>query len=230
MKILLVGIEYVGTTTIANLLAQWKTELTGEAFYMGLIHDHSKLPHTSGHPDDTTLEEQQQILNLSPKLKEMYHRYGIYYHLHHYVHDDDLSIGLHIEESIYARHYYQYGLEGDRFDRESTFDQMEKRIKQITDDPIILVHLTAEPEVIKSRMVQLKDSPEHSNSPLREEDIEAIMSDYQRLVDRSTIGPVIKLDTSTDTPEQTLGRLVPLLEPHFTASDKHKIDEYKSSV
>ena len=107
---------------------------------------------------------------------------------------------------------------------------MEKRIKQITDDPIILVHLTAEPEVIKSRMVQLKDSPEHSNSPLREEDIEAIMSDYQRLVDRSTIGPVIKLDTSTDTPEQTLGRLVPLLEPHFTASDKHKIDEYKSSV
>ena len=67
MKIILAGIEYVGTTTLANLLSEWKEKTMGEPFYMGLIHDHSKLPHTSGHPDDTTLEEQEQILSLSPK-------------------------------------------------------------------------------------------------------------------------------------------------------------------
>ena len=78
MKIILAGIEYVGTTTISRMLNDWKLNVMGEPFYMGLIHDHSKLPHTSGHPDDTTLEEQEQVLNLSPKLKEMYHRYGMY--------------------------------------------------------------------------------------------------------------------------------------------------------
>ena len=56
MKIILAGIEYVGTTTIANLLKDWKVEYTGRPFYDGLMHDHMKIPHTSGHPDDTTLE------------------------------------------------------------------------------------------------------------------------------------------------------------------------------
>ena len=70
MKIILAGIEYVGTTTISRMLNDWKLKVMGEPFYMGLIHDHFKLPHTSGHPDDTTPEEQDQILNLSPKLKE----------------------------------------------------------------------------------------------------------------------------------------------------------------
>ncbi|MDP7533781.1 MAG: hypothetical protein QGI88_08425, partial [SAR202 cluster bacterium] len=60
MKVILAGIEYVGATTIANKLGAWKTEIMGEPFAGGLIHDHSKLPHTSGHPDDTTLEEQKQ--------------------------------------------------------------------------------------------------------------------------------------------------------------------------
>jgi hypothetical protein len=55
----------------------------GEPFYRGLIHDHSKLLHDFGHPNDTALEEQEQILNLSPKLKKIYHRYEIYYHSHH---------------------------------------------------------------------------------------------------------------------------------------------------
>ena len=73
MKIILAVIEYVGTTTIANMLKDWKVVYTGRPFYDGLMHDHMKIPHTSGHPDDTTLEEQQQILNLSPKLMEMYH-------------------------------------------------------------------------------------------------------------------------------------------------------------
>ena len=62
MKIILAGIEYVGTTTMANSLSAWKKEATGEPF--SLIHDHSKLPHTSGHPDDTTLEVKKQRLQI----------------------------------------------------------------------------------------------------------------------------------------------------------------------
>ena len=230
MKIILAGIEYVGTTTLANLLAEWKEQTTGEPFHMGLIHDHSKLPHTSGHPDDTTLEEQKQILALSPKLKEMYHRYSMYYHIHHYVHEDDLTIGFHIEESIFARKYYGYGLPGEQFDREKVFEQIERRVKQVTSDPVIIVHMTASPEVIEQRMSELSVSPAHSNSPMNSEDIPEIMSEYDRLVRKSTIGPVVRLDTSIDTFQQSLDRLVQLLEPHFTESDQERISLHKSNA
>ena len=183
MKVILAGIEYVGSTTISKMLSDWKLENMGEPFFMGLIHDHSKLPHTSGHPDDTTLEEQKQILNLSPKLKEMYHRYGMYYHLHHYVQEDDLSVGFHIEEAVYARRYYGYGLDGEQFDRNNVFVSIE--------------------------------------------DIEDVMADYQYFISKSDIGPVVKVDTSIDSPEDTLEKVVTLLDPYFTKTDLERIENHK---
>jgi len=227
MKVILAGIEYVGSTTISRMLSDWKLKNMGEPFFMGLIHDHSKLPHTSGHPDDTTLEEQKQILNLSPKLKEMYHRYGMYYHLHHYVQEDDLSVGFHIEEAVYARRYYGYGLDGEQFDRNNVFVSIENRIKQITTDPIITVHMVASPDIIESRMFALKDHPEHTNSPLQVEDIEDVMADYQYFISKSDIGPVVKVDTSIDTPEDTLEEVVTLLDPYFTKTDLERIENHK---
>jgi|TARA_B110000263_G_scaffold249249_1_gene266301 hypothetical protein len=227
MKVILAGIEYVGSTTISRMLSDWKLKNMGEPFFMGLIHDHSKLPHTSGHPDDTTLEEQKQILNLSPKLKEMYHRYGMYYHLHHYVQEDDLSVGFHIEEAVYARRYYGYGLDGEQFDRNNVFVSIENRIKQITTDPIVTVHMVASPDIIESRMYALKDHPEHTNSPLQVEDIEDIMADYQYFISKSDIGPVVKVDTSIDSPEDTLEKVVTLLDPYFTKTDLERIENHK---
>ena len=227
MKVILAGIEYVGSTTISRMLSDWKLKNMGEPFFMGLVHDHSKLPHTSGHPDDTTLEEQEQIVNLSPKLKEMYHRYGMYYHIHHYVQEDDLSVGFHIEEAVYARRYYGYGLDGEQFDRNNVFVGIENRIKQITTDPIITVHMVASPDIIESRMFALKDHPEHTNSPLQVEDIEDVMADYQYFISKSDIGPVVKVDTSIDSPEDTLEEVVALLDPYFTKTDLERIENHK---
>ena len=227
MKVILAGIEYVGSTTISRMLSDWKLKNMGEPFFMGLVHDHSKLPHTSGHPDDTTLQEQEQILNLSPKLKEMYHRYGMYYHIHHYVQEDDLSVGFHIEEAVYARRYYGYGLDGEQFDRNNVFVGIENRIKQITTDPIITVHMVASPDIIESRMFALKDHPEHTNSPLQVEDIEDVMADYQYFISKSDIGPVVKVDTSIDSPEDTLEEVVTLLDPYFTKTDLERIENHK---
>ncbi len=229
MKIILAGIEYVGTTTISRMLNDWKLKVMGEPFYMGLIHDHSKLPHTSGHPDDTTLEEQDQILNLSPKLKEMYHRYGMYYHLHHYVQEDDLTVGFHIEEAVYARRYYGYGLDGDQFDRNNVFVSIENRIKQITTDPIITVHMVASTEVIEARMSALKDHPEHTNSPLIAADIENVMAEYEYFINKSDIGPVVRVDTSVDSPDKTLLNIVNSIEPHLTKVDLDRMANHGNS-
>jgi len=223
MKIILAGIEYVGTTTIAKMIKDWKLEYTGTPFYDGLMHDHMKIPHTSGHPDDTTLEEQKQILNLSPKLMEMYHRYHMYYHLHHYFQRDDLTVGFHIEEAVLARKYFGYGLEGEAFDRENiVFERIENRIKQITNDPIIIIHMKADVEVIEKRMENLKTSPEHSNSPLLLNDIEDVMNDYKHYVDKSTIGPKIEVDTSADSPAETLDKIIDLIKPHISEEDMKK--------
>jgi len=223
MKIILAGIEYVGTTTIAKMIKDWKLEYTGTPFYDGLMHDHMKIPHTSGHPDDTTLEEQKQILNLSPKLMEMYHRYHMYYHLHHYFQRDDLTVGFHIEEAVLARKYFGYGLEGEAFDRENiVFERIENRIKQITNDPIIIIHMKADVEVIEKRMENLKTSSEHSNSPLLINDIENVMNDYKHYVDKSTIGPKIEVDTSTDSPTETLDKIIDLIKPHISEEDMKK--------
>ncbi|HCV28652.1 MAG TPA: hypothetical protein QGI07_01860 [Dehalococcoidia bacterium] len=221
MKILLAGCEYVGTTTISHKLNDWKQSVMGEGF--SLLHDHSKLPHTSGHPDDTTLEEQQQILGLTPKLKEMYHRYHIYYHVHHYRGADDLSVGFHIEEAIYARMYYGYGLAGEQFDRDVITGQIEARLKQISEDPIVVVHMTATPDVLARRMAELKDSPEHTNSPVKESDIPAILERFEEGVARSTIGPKIHVDTSTVSPDETLAEIVEALRPHLTDFDRERI-------
>jgi hypothetical protein len=226
VKILLVGSEYVGTTTMSHKIDDWKKSVTGEPF--ALLHDHSKLPHTSGHPDDTTLEEQQQILGLTPKLKEMYHRYHIYYHVHHYRGADDLSVGFHIEEAIYARMYYGYGLAGSQYDRDVITEQIETRLKQISEDPIIIVHMTATPDVLARRMAELKDSPEHTYSPVQESDFPTILERFKEGVARSTIGPKIHVDTSTASPDETLAEIVEGLQPHLTDFDRERIEAHGS--
>ena len=66
MKLLIVGCEYAGTTTLAHAIDDWM-----EAMYsrMSLIHDHWKIPYTVGHPAKIS-EEERQFLALSPWLKD----------------------------------------------------------------------------------------------------------------------------------------------------------------
>ena len=70
MRLILVGCEYVGTTKLANAIDDWMASSMGVRF--SLIHDHWKIPHTSGHPDDSTPEEQAWLLKATPKFKEMH--------------------------------------------------------------------------------------------------------------------------------------------------------------
>ena len=52
MRLLLAGCEYAGTTTAAHAIDDWMSENIGAGF--SLIHEHWKIPHTSGHPDNTS--------------------------------------------------------------------------------------------------------------------------------------------------------------------------------
>ncbi len=80
MRLILAGCEYTGTSTLAFAIDDWLEANVGTRF--PLIHDHWKLPHTSGHPQpDMTEEERQQVLALSPVLREMTQRHSLYYHI-----------------------------------------------------------------------------------------------------------------------------------------------------
>ena len=84
MKLLLIGCEYAGTTTLAKGILRWGEAEMGA--YFGLIHDHWKVPHVTGHwPIDTdafpTAEERRDLVDLSPKFKEQMQRHSLYYHI-----------------------------------------------------------------------------------------------------------------------------------------------------
>ena len=109
------------------------------------------------------------------------------------------------------------------------FVGIENRIKQITTDPIITVHMVASTEVLKARMSDLKNHPEHTNSPLIAADIENVMAEYEYFINKSDIGPVVKVDTSADSPDKTLLNIVNSIEPHLTKVDLDRIANHAKS-
>ena len=189
------------------------------------IHDHFKYPRVLGHPDDTTPEEQKMVLALTPKRKEMYSRYSLHYHVQHYRAVDNLDIGLHIEDGVYAPLYFGYGLPDEFFNRrEFFFDHIEGLIKEINSDPVIIVHLKAEPEVLRKRM------KEHNreNIVMQEQDIDEVLRLFEEGVARSTLGPTITLDTSNVSIEDSVTEFAEKVQAHLTTADRERITAHKN--
>ena len=73
MRLILVGCEYAGKTTLANEIVAWIGRTFGSS---RTFHDHFSLP-----CNEFSAEEQEQLAALSPRLKEMFQRFLISYHL-----------------------------------------------------------------------------------------------------------------------------------------------------
>ena len=56
MRVIIIGCEYTGTTTLGYGIQEWATQNIG-GIEFGLVHDHWKIPHTTNHPSDMTEEE-----------------------------------------------------------------------------------------------------------------------------------------------------------------------------
>ena len=178
MKLIIIGCEYSGTTTLAVAINDWLREQTGTDFR--IIHDHWKIPYTSGHlPFDTSHllneEEQAEVLALSPKLKEMTQRHSLYYHTPHVATDENsLIIGYHFDDAVYGPLYFGYGRPTDPEDRRIVGRQVEKTMLYHAPDAV-LVLVKASPDVILRRMTE---SP-HDRSVLREEDIQLVLDRFE---------------------------------------------------
>ena len=219
MDLILIGCEYSGTTTLAVAINEWAEKAMGVRL---ALHDHWKYPDASGHPPYETItnlteEEMRQLLDLTPKLREVFTRYTLYYHTpsQHREGPGSILAGHYFDEAIYGPLYYGYGGSGEPGDRGVVLRDVERRIMTFVPDTV-LVLVKASPEVIASRM---KENP-HRHGVIPEKDIERVLRRFEKEFESSLISSKLTLDTTSATVEETLAEFVRSIEPHLTEGDR----------
>ena len=181
MRVIAVGCEYTGVTTLLEGLMTWGHERNINHH----LDDHFTIPDRQ----HLAPEDKEAMVNLSPTLKERFQRMQIVYHirlLHRFEHI--LLGGFHIEEAIYGPLYYYPG---------QTAGHIREYEQEMPKDAI-LVHLTAEPDVIRARM----EANPHEYSLIKKADIPMLLSRFQQEFQASLIQRKIVIDTSDLTPDQ----------------------------
>jgi len=238
LYLLFVGCEYAGTTTLLNGVVEWTRRTLGNP--QPGIHDHFKWPHLN-HPDishssqeevfaawaagegpDPTMTGldaagQGTMLAMDTRVKEMFQRYHIDYHLRDgfFQTADHFMTGLHFDEAVYAPMYMDYGHVGIYGDRQHLSRVWEAELKHLSSD-VVLIHVSATPEVIRQRM---RDDP-HPNGLVQDADVEMVLQRFQEEVEASSIGRRIAIDTSGKTPDECIGEFDSKVRPLFTKTEK----------
>ena len=224
MKLLLVGCEYSGTTTLALAINDWAQKELGSGFR--LIHDHFKLPDTQyRHQANETLPHgseltEEEILNwqaLSPRMLEVIQRHNLYYHSPSESSSkggNQMIIGLHIDDAVYGPLYYNYGHPGVAGDRTVIGKHIELNFMKFAPDTVML-HVKASPDVIRRRM---NESP-HKYPVVQEKDVEHVLHRFDEEVFNSLL-KTIQLDTSTNTVEEVVEEFADKIQPLLSLEDR----------
>ena len=183
MRVIVVGCEYTGVTTLIEGLMDWGHERDMNHH----LDDHFTIPDRQ----HLAPEDRETMANLSPALKERFQRMQLVYHIRlMHLFDHILLGGFHIEEAVYGPLYYYPG--GVASEIRQYEEEMPKNA--------ILVHLTASVEVIQQRM----ETDPHEYSLIRKEDIPMLLDRFQEEFDASLIPNKIQIDTSDLAPEVLL--------------------------
>ena len=190
MRVIAVGCEYSGVSTLIDALHKWGLE-RGENHH---LDDHFTIP-DAFHLSD---EEQRAMLDMLPAIKERFQRFQIVYHvrlINNYEHI--LLGGFHIEEAVYGHRYYYPGSR-----------QHVREYEPDMPDDAILVQLSARPEIIRKRM---RAEP-HPHQLVPDSDVEEVLDAFAAEYGESTIGRKFEIDTSDLTREQLLARFLELAD------------------
>ncbi|MBI4550784.1 MAG: hypothetical protein HY710_00805 [Candidatus Latescibacteria bacterium] len=198
MRLIAVGCEYTGKTTLLESLMTWGAE-RGIRFH---LDDHFSIP------DRQFLSpaDKQVMLNLTPVLKERFQRFQVVYHvrlLDKYEHI--LLAGFHIEEAVYGPLYYYPGI---------AFPWNREFEKEMPDDVILLL-LTARPDVIERRMT----GTPHESPIVQKQDIEKVLRRFEEEFGASWIKHKIQVDTSDMTPDDLSRTFHQVVIPHLNTRD-----------
>jgi len=218
MRLIIVGCEYAGKTTLVNEIVKWRNDLMGPPTPKGIVefHDHFTLPWV-GHWDEISEKDLKTFMSLGPELKEMFQRYQFSYHLENILYNDSdhILVGFHIEESVYAPRYYGYGGHKEYGDRKGLARHIDSEINKKAPDTVLIL-LKATPEVIKQRM----QTTPHSRTVLREEDIESVLDEFEEEFRNSFLRYKLTIDTSQSTVKQSLNEFITMIGPLLSDRDR----------
>ena len=228
MRLIICGIEYSGTTTLANGISDWAGSTIGGEFP---VHDHWKFPNIEcyrpGSPSHSLSDaDRQTVLGLSPKLKEMLQRQSLVMHFGDAGEvNDQILAGFHLDDTVYGPLYFDYGgqdePQGGPRTRYARYveEQFHKRAPET-----VFVYLRASAEAIARRM---REEPRRWGV-LKHDDIERVLEAFEKEAEAALFPNKIELDTSDSTPAETLDQLVTKLHPFFTDDDRMRMLAHKA--
>ena len=238
MNIIMVGCEFAGKTTLADLVVEWcERNLGGSSHF----HDHFTIPST-----ELTGRASEEYRNAHPQIKEMLQRFMISYHVSEsfYGNPDHNLMGAHIEEAVYAPLYYGYGGRDSEVPSRSSEGQRSEMAREFEEQILerapecVLVLVEAAPDVIRERMganlvpdeetvaAQRKSKPfgEPTRGVVRDEDVEMVLDRFREEFAASLIRNKMVLDTTSALPEETLAEFVEKMEPFLTGADRRRME------
>jgi len=234
MRLILIGCEYTGKSTLVRNISRWMIEQMGVSLVRW--HDHFVVPRLDGHTiiraegsdasigktehDLNTEEDKEQIMSLRPNVLEQLQRHNIWRHLHPRLleADDVLFVNFYYAEAVYAPLYYGYGERGSFADRSVRAREWDEELLAYAPD-IVLAHVTADPAAVADRMA----ARPRVRGILQQQDIPSVLDRFREEYEASLIERKFTLDTTDTTPEQTLGQFVDLIRPHLSEVDHQRM-------
>ena len=218
MRVLMIGCEYAGKTTLANGVNRWIEQTMG---CVAGWHDHFTLPDMGQHPDPHQREQNEQamieLLDTVPPLVEQFQRYQFVYHLQPilYQRDDFLLVNWYYADAVYAPLYYPQ-IAGH--DRQWLARFIEGDLKELAPD-MVLVLVKASPDVIRERM---RREP-RPKCLLKEQDVELVLDRFREVYEGSILNEKLTLDTSETTVRESMQDFLRQMEPHLQSVDRQRI-------
>ena len=236
MRLLLIGCEYTGKSTLAGNISRWMIETMGVSLVRW--HDHFVVPRLDSHTiiraegsdaaigkaehDLNTDDDEEQIMSLRPNVLEQLQRHNIWRHLHPGLlsADDVLFINFYYAEAVYAPLYYGYGEPGSFADRSERAREWDQEMRAYAPD-MVLVLLTAAATTVAERMAA-RPRP-RVRGILKERDIPYVLDRFQDEYDASLIERKFTLDTTDTMPQRTVADFVDRIHPHLSEVDRQRI-------
>lgn len=234
MRLILIGCEYSGKTTLARNISRWMIEQMGVSIVRW--HDHFVVPRLDTHTiiraedsdaaigktehDLNTTEDEEQIMSLRPNVLEQLQRHNVWRHLHPRLlgADDVLFVNFYYAEAVYAPLYYGYGEPGSFADRSERAREWDAELLPYAPD-MVLVLVTAAAATVAERMAKLP----RVRGILEQQDIPFVLNRFQEEYEAGLIKRKFTLDTTDTTPEQTLKQFVDHIQPHLSEADHRRI-------